>query len=129
MLAALLQEELGNVAQVESAGISKKAGEGLPANVHTDQLMRHRGFDLSSHKSRRFDSLDLAQFSHIVCVDETTEEEVILSLVGCWMIEILVANEGGGGIPLTPEAGWQEHRACLALLERTIPAIARQIRG
>lgn len=128
MLEALLGEELGDDYWVESAGTAEGAGRGLPANVYTDQLMKHRGFDLSDHQSRWFGDLDLFSFSHIVCVNEKTLDEMILHLAGNRMTEVIVANEAGGGIPLPQNAGWQEHRACLSLLESIAPALARQIR-
>jgi protein-tyrosine-phosphatase len=129
MLAALLRKVLGDESRVESAGASKKAREGSLANVYTDHLMRHRGFNLSGHQSRWFGDLDLTQFTHIVCVDEKTEEQVVSLLGGYRMIEVLVANERGGGIPLAQGAGWQEHRAALSIMERVAPDIARQVRG
>ena len=127
MMAALLKKELGGDCPVESAGIQKEAA-GQNVDVHAIVCMRECDIDLSGHRSRWIDSLNITSFTHIVCTDEAAAEYVVLSLVGYQMIEIILANENSGGIPLPRGAGLTEYRECVALLERTLPAIARQIR-
>ncbi len=127
-MSALLQKELGCNFRVESAGLWGAMGQ--PANDFSILLMQERDIDISEHRSRWAGDLNLAQFSHIVCVDEMVagrvheffEDEPPGSIV-------LTANWDHGGIPDPYERGLQAYRECLALLDYVVPQVAEVIRG
>lgn len=126
MMQAVLQQQLGDAFQVESAG----AGEGLagrPANHRSVACLRERGIDLSGHVSRWIGDLDLGQFRWIVCVSED-EADKVRSALGAAPATVLVANAHKGGIPDPYELGLEGYRECLALLDQVMPDVARHIR-
>lgn len=127
MMQALLQKLLGNAFRVESAGIRKEAA-GLPANDRSILLMRERDTDLTNHRSRWIGDLDLTQYSHIICVGENEFDQVRKHLGESSRTVVLIANGDSVGIPDPYEKGLSGYRECLALLDDTMPKIARQIR-
>jgi len=131
MMAVLLQKELGDEFQVESAGTFKKWGEwpGEPANGHAILCLEEMGIDISDHRSRWIGDLDLSSFSHIVCVNEKALDNTVLFLAGYRGAKIIVANGNYGGIPDPYGKGLGAYRECLSLMEKVVPDIANQIRA
>ena len=127
MMQAVLQQQLGAAFRVESAGLSPELA-GRPANYRSVACMRERGVDLSSHFSRWIGDLDLGLYRWIVCVGDEEAGKVRAAL-GSGAARVLVANEQGGGIPDPYELGLAGYRDCLALLDRVMPDVAREISG
>lgn len=125
MMQAVLQQHLGGAFQVESAGVLKQ-GAGIGANARSILCMSERGIDLTGHRRRFIDELDLTQYSWIICVGRD-EAEKVRDVVGDASLTILVANAERGGIPDPYELGLQGYRDCLALLDEVMPEIAQQI--
>ena len=132
MMAVLLQRELGNGFQVESAGVQSGCAGQRP-EVYALQCTLERGIDIRRHRSRRIfdddDNLMLYGAEYIVCASEKIENEIILYLAGDRVTKLIIANEAGGGIKLRPGAGIEEYRECASLIERIVPDIANQIRS
>lgn len=130
MMAALLQRELGDEFQVESAGTNRKAREGEEANIFSVLCMDSRGVNIFHHRSRFVGDLNLAEYSHVVCVDHFTADSVEdhASFDGADCI-IIVPNQDGGGIPNPWQKGPIAYRTCAALLDKEMPKVAEQIRG
>jgi protein-tyrosine-phosphatase len=66
MAAALLQRLLGEAARVESAGID--TGEGLRPTKEAVSVMKELGVDVSAHRSRNAESLDLKKFDRVLAM-------------------------------------------------------------
>ena len=132
MMAALLQRELGNEFQVESAGVQPGCAGQRP-EVYAIQCMLERGIDIRIHRSRRIfddaDNLVLYGAEYIVCVSEKIENEIILYLAGDRVTKLIIANEAGGGIRLSQRAGIDEYRKCAAMIDGCVLGIANQIRS
>jgi protein-tyrosine-phosphatase len=127
MMQVLLQEQLGDEFQVESAGI-REGCTGQSANDHSMLCMRERGADLSQHQSRWVGDLNLSEYSHIVCVGNNEADKVRECLPQDSNTVVLIANEDDGGIPNPWEKGLQAYRDCLAMLDKVIPEIAHLVR-
>lgn len=127
MMQAVLQHHLGPGFAVESAGLSRDLA-GRPANHRSVACMRERGVDLSGHVSRWIGDLDLSRYRWIVCVGQG-EADQVRSTHAAAPASVLVANEHEGGIPDPYELGLAGYRDCLALLDRTMPEVARRIGG
>lgn len=74
MAAAMARHLLGESAHVESAGTS--ASEGAAAARDAVQVMRERGLDLSSHRSRAVDGLNLRDFDLLIAMTPAIAREV-----------------------------------------------------
>jgi protein-tyrosine-phosphatase len=127
MMQALLQQQLGDAYEVESAGIRKEAA-GLPANERSIQCMRERGIDLTKHQSRWAGDLDLGQFPHIVCVSEDVANLVRELLGANSGTNIMIANGDRGGIPDPFDKRLPGYMTCLHLLDEITPKIAKLVR-
>lgn len=125
MMAAVLQEALGAAYAVESAGLTPELA-GRPANYRSVACMQERGVDLSGHRSRFMGDLDLTNYRWIVCVGEDEASRVRATL-GVHAAAVIVANGAQGGILDPYELGMEGYRACLALLDRAMPEVARDI--
>lgn len=125
MMMAVLQQHLGDAFPVESAGLTKELA-GRPANHRSVTCMQERGVDLTGHVSRWIGDLDLDDYRWIVCVGQD-EAEQIRSHFGAVALEVIVANEDGGGIPDPYETGLAGYRDCLNLLDAVMPGVAMQI--
>jgi protein-tyrosine-phosphatase len=126
MMQAVLQQQLGPAFRVESAGVQPGLA-GRPANHRAVTCVAERGIDLGGHVSRWIGSLDLTQYAWIVCVG-SDEADRVLAMPGAGSARVIVANAEGGGIPDPYEHDLARYRACLALLDQVLPAIAAQIR-
>src|SRR3989344_779799 len=126
MMAALLQKELGDEFRVESAGIKKEAA-GQSANEHSILCMKERGIDITGHRSRWIGELDLTDFEWVVGVGQVEVDAIWEFVPHHTIIEVVVANKTGGGVPDPFQKGLPAYRECLALLDRALPAIADQI--
>jgi len=126
MMQAVLQQALGDGFAVESAGVQEGLA-GRPANYRSVACLKERGIDLSGHVSRWIGDLDLSQYRWIVCVGHDEADKVRAGLGG-GAASVMVANAGGGGIPDPYELGREGYRDCLALLDRVMPQVAREIR-
>jgi protein-tyrosine-phosphatase len=127
MMQALLQQQLGDEFQVESAGIRKEAA-GQPANDHSILCMQERTIDLTRHRSRWVGDLDLTQFSHIICVGDNEARQVSELLPQNSSTIVLTANGDRGGVPNPYKKGLPAYRECLALLDEVMPEIAHLVR-
>jgi protein-tyrosine phosphatase len=126
MMQAVLQQHLGPVFQVESAGVTQ-ALAGRPANHRSVTCLQERGVDLSGHVSRWIGDLDLGRYRWIVCVGPD-EADQVRSTLDAAPATVLVANEHQGGIPDPYELGLEGYRNCLALLDQVMPLVAQRIR-
>jgi protein-tyrosine phosphatase len=124
MMQAVLQQHLGDAFLVESAGVSRELA-GRPANINSVACMGERGVDLSGHRSRWIGDLDLDQYRWIVCVGHDEADKV--RSLGAGPASVMVANAHQGGIPDPYGLGLAAYRDCLALLDRVMPNLARQI--
>ena len=74
MMAAVLKMYLKNVAMgnvfCESAGILEIADKGGGASPLMINAAKRIGLDLSSHRRRRVDSLEISRYDLFVCVDD-----------------------------------------------------------
>lgn len=125
MMQAVLQTQLGDAFVVESAGLTKELA-GRPANHRSVACMLEHSIDLSSHKSRFIGDLDLTHYRWIVCVGHEEAARVRAAL-GAHTAHVIVANGAAGGILDPYELGMEGYRECLALLDRVMPDIAREI--
>jgi len=66
MAEALARSITGGSVQVESAGI--EAPDGMPATEHAVTAMAERGADITNHRSRSVESLDIRQFDVVVAM-------------------------------------------------------------
>ena len=124
MMTAMLQKELGDEFQVESAGTNETADGQFVADC-AFQCMQKRGIDVSWHRGRWIGGIDLSRFSHIVCVNWTIKKIVLGFLNGETGAVILIPGERG--IPLLPGGGLAEYEDCATLLDRIIPEVGKQI--
>ena len=72
----MLLEFAGKYVQCESAGILESAAEGS-ASPYAIVAGKRIGIDLSDHRRRQIDSLDLRDFDLFVCVDEKVAAYVL----------------------------------------------------
>jgi len=126
MIAAMLQKELGDGFEVESAAWWKK-GIGDPANENSILCMEEKGIDISNHKVRWIGNIDLNQFACIVCVDRDMGDK-IRSIIENDKTTILVVNEDGGGLPDPFEKGLPAYRECIALIGKDLSRLAASVR-
>lgn len=66
MAESIARAMIGSDAQVESAGI--EAADGLPATEHAVTVMAERGIDITSHRSRSVESVDVYQFDLVLAM-------------------------------------------------------------
>lgn len=66
MAEALARSITGGSVQVESAGI--EAADGMPATEHAVTVMAERGADITNHRSRSIESVDVSQFDVVVAM-------------------------------------------------------------
>ena len=125
MMQAVLQQQLGEAFQVESAGVLKPAA-GRGANPRSILCMNERGVDLTGHTRRWTGDLDLGQYAWIICVGPDEAAQVRATL-GDAPTTVVVANAENGGIPDPYELGLQGYRDCLALLDVAMTDMARRI--
>jgi protein-tyrosine-phosphatase len=127
MMAALLQKELGNEFQMESAGwFRNQVGE--PASENAVFFMRVRGIDISEHKARWIRDLDLKAFSHIVCVNPDMAYNIRSNLENDQTM-VLIAGVEVGGVPDPYGKGRDAYRECANLLDKAMHEIAAIIRN
>ena len=118
MLAELLIEALrrkGVAATVESAGTGASAGE--PASAEAVAAMARRGLDLTTHRSRPVDGLDLAQFDRIFTVSSRHAAFVRGQGVQPGRIEVLAADQGGIPDPFGGDGSIYEETATVLAAE------------
>ena len=66
MAEAIARKRFRHLAAVQSAGM--ETVEGLPATKEAIAVMREMGFDISNHRSRDIERLELAEFDRIVAM-------------------------------------------------------------
>lgn len=116
MFAALLQQSYSVDGRsdiiVESAGISREA-VGQTAAPDWETLRDLTGVDLSQHRSRCIDDLDVEQYDKIICLDEKVYQQL---LGRGWAKERvkLVA------IPNPWQQGLQAYRDCHATIKELV---------
>jgi protein-tyrosine phosphatase len=74
MAAAMARHLLGESVHLESAGTS--ASEGASATRDAVQVMKERGLDLNSHRSRSTDGLNLRDFDLLIAMTPAIAREV-----------------------------------------------------
>ncbi len=67
----------GHACVVESAGIGENAATGGPAAPFAIAAAKRIGLDLSGHKRRRTNSLDLKSYDLIVCASDEVAGQII----------------------------------------------------
>jgi tRNAThr (cytosine32-N3)-methyltransferase len=130
MLAALLRAELPRThphiqLTVESAGTG--ADDGKPASPEAVACMAELGLDLSAHRSRHVDALDLASFDRVLCM--TSGHAAYVRSRGVPAASLEVVNAYGGGVPDPFGGSPRDYAACAQVLARfarefTISAVA-----
>src|SRR6266568_3048516 len=66
MAEAIAQNLLGDTAAVQSAGM--ETADGISATKEAITVMQEMGFDISNHRSREIEHLDLAEFDRIIAM-------------------------------------------------------------
>ena len=66
MAEALARSIAGGGIHVESAGV--EAADGMPATEHAVTVMAERGVDITSHRSRSVESVDVSQFDVVIAM-------------------------------------------------------------
>ncbi len=128
MMQVLLQQHLGDAFVVESAGVWREAA-GAKANARSVMVMGERGIDLKGHIGRWVEDVRLADYSHVICVDEQVAGSVRALVPPDTCTTVIVANARGGGVEDPYELGIEGYRACAALLDEVMPTIADEIRN
>jgi len=126
MMAALLRQIVGASYTVESAGVRREVA-GLPADPRAVRVTGERGIDLGSHISRWTGDLDLADYRHFICVDAAIAARLRALAQPDAMVNVIVANAAGNGIPDPFDGGIAGYRTCLALLDLVMPDVAAAI--
>lgn len=103
--------------QVESAGVGIPAIGKNPANSHAITCMAERRLDLSDHRSRRVDSLDLKEYDLIICVSRK-EADMLKTFGVSKATKIIVANDDKDGIPNPWQKGLGAYQECAKILEQ-----------
>jgi protein-tyrosine-phosphatase len=75
MAEAFARSMTGGDVQVESAGI--EAGDGIPATEHAVTVMAERGIDITSHRSRAVESVDVLQFDLVVAMTTSIADRLL----------------------------------------------------
>lgn len=119
MLAALLAHALPGVA-VESAGTAAAPGE--PASFGAQTAMRRRGLDLSAHRSRPLDRLDLMAYGHLLAV--SSRHAAHLRSLGVPTERISVVAAERGGVPDPWGGDEEDYEAVAKLLEAEAARLA-----
>jgi protein-tyrosine-phosphatase len=119
MLAALLRRELARThAQeqltVESAGTG--ASVGMPASAEAVACMAELGLDISDHRSRHVDLLDLAPYDRILCM--TSGHAAYVRGRGVPAARLEVVNAYGGGVPDPFGGSPRDYAECAQVLAR-----------
>jgi len=125
MLAAMLRAELARThAQgqltVESAGTA--AGDGMPASPEAVACMAELGLDLTTHRSRHVDALDLASFDRVLCM--TSAHAAYVRSRGVPAASLEVVNADGGGVPDPYGGSPRDYAACVQVLARFVGGFA-----
>jgi tRNAThr (cytosine32-N3)-methyltransferase len=125
MLAALLRAELPRTHpqqtwEVESAGTA--AGDGMPASPEAVACMAEIGLDISGHRSRHVDTLDLASFDRVLCM--TSAHAASVRSRGVPAANLEVVNALGGGVPDPFGGSARDYAACAQVLARFAHAFA-----
>lgn len=72
MAEGIARNILGAGAAVESAGV--EAGEDMPATQHALAVMAERGIDISDHRSRPVESVNLSLFDVVIAMTSSIAE-------------------------------------------------------
>lgn len=125
MLAALLRQALARrgVAdehEILSAGIA--AGDGGTPSVHAVSCMQQRGLDISGHRSRNVQSLDLGQIDAFLCMGPQHGQALVE--LGAPSERIIVVQGEAGGVPDPFGGGLEDYAICASSLEQAADAIA-----
>lgn len=124
MLMALLAARLGAGHRVESAGSA--AAEGEPASPGAVAAMHRRGLDLSAHRSRGLERLDLPGFDRVLCM--TSAHAAALRSRGVPASRLEVVAAGQGGVPDPFGGGEDDYEACARVLEAEADSFAAGLR-
>lgn len=88
---------LGDGALVESAGI--EAAQGMPATDHAVTVMAERGIDITGHRSRPIESVDLSLFDLVVAMTPSVASRLrILGVEDARLQAINVEDPYGKGL-------------------------------
>jgi len=128
MLAALLRHALNergldNIG-VESAGVA--AGGGSPASPEAIACMQGDGLDITEHRSRHIDQVELAAIDRFVCLGPAHAEALQHMGVSPERITVLLTDRGG--VP-DPIGGSEEvYRRCADVLAHEARSLADDIK-
>lgn len=119
MLAGLLASEMARrypdrAIRVESAGTG--AGMNMAASAEAVACLRGLGIDLSAHRSRPVDSLDLQTYDRILCM--TSGHSAYMRSQGVPATKLEVVDAENGGVPDPYGGDRAAYAACLRVLSR-----------
>jgi len=121
-MAAFFKREfqiVGFSVKIESAGVVDR--EGVRVSRHTLAVMKERGIDMSSHRSRYVGNISLENFDHIYCIDERVKKRLIDFDADSSRIVIL--NEKNGGIPNPFHRDIEAYEKCASLIETEVKKV------
>ncbi len=132
MLEGLLKRDLaalGKEITVESAGLLRIDQGATP---HSITCMRERGIDITGHRSRCAEDLDLASFDHIYVMGGNIKDALVKLGVPADHIEILRESEGGVPNPFNAnlpadQQDMTKYIPCAAVLEEESKRIAASL--
>lgn len=109
MAAAIARQIFTDLVDAESAGVSAADGDLAAANAIT--VMVNRGMDISGHKARRVDSLDLSCYDRIVALDGDVAQRLRrYGVAAPTLVELNVADPIGSDVKRYKETADQIER-------------------
>ena len=114
MAAALAQQFLGSTAQVASAGTA--AGSGSAATADAVEVMKERGLNLESHRSRSVHAVNLGRYDLVVALTPSIADFLRRQAGGQSDIEVM-------NVPDPLGQGLTAYRATADAIEREIRRI------
>lgn len=116
MFAALLQQSYAADRRsdiiVESAGLNREAA-GQTAATEWETLREMTGVDLSQHRSRCIDDLNVEQYDKIICLDEKVYQQLLAK--GWSPLRVKLAD-----IPNPWQKGLQAYRDCYTTIKELV---------
>jgi protein-tyrosine-phosphatase len=119
MAAAALRRALGPGVTVESAGVT--AGDD-PAAAHAIALLQTRGIDLSDHRSRHIDAIDLHGFDVVIALSERIANQLSERGVAADRLLVWPVKDPIGGT-------LDDYRAVLAAIDQQVAEFLPALRG
>lgn len=119
---ALAQAQMQHIAVI-SAGVA--ANDGDPASPQAQQVISEYGMDLSKHRSRPIDRVDVPRLEVIITMSE--RHAAILRQLGAAPERIVIAGAASGGVPDPFGGSVEDYRRTAIVLERVAEEIVERI--